>query len=287
MDLEADAKIFLSDLKKSKRLVAQVSTKDGQVNSKELRGKIETLSKEWFSKFKIKLVNDYGFDEANDSIKRRCESFTHLLHLSANHGNKKALYLKDLNSVLNKFQLEIINPLQTGTPSNITPIEGAFDNLLKSLTNEQNEYLTEALNCTKAGYLKASVVLGWCACIDQIHQKIESLGYPTFNVASAKLASQKVGKFKHFNTVCNIASISELREVSDKHVLIVLEGIGIIDSNQGTRLKSCLEMRNHSGHPGEAPITSYNVMSFFSDIGEIVLLNPKFNPAVASQSSQS
>lgn len=35
-------------------------------------------------------------------------------------------------------------------------------------------------------------------------------------------------------------------------------------------------MRCHSGHPGEAPITEYNTLSFFSDIFEIILTNSGF-----------
>lgn len=50
-----------------------------------------------------------------------------------------------------------------------------------------------------------------------------------------------------------------------------------IDVNQKTRLVSCFEMRCHSGHPGEAPITKYNVLSCFSDIVEIIFANSKFS----------
>jgi hypothetical protein len=50
----------------------------------------------------------------------------------------------------------------------------------------------------------------------------------------------------------------------------------VIDANQHARLRSCFELRNHSAHPGEAPVTDYNLLSFFSDIIEIVLKNPKF-----------
>lgn len=137
--------------------------------------------------------------------------------------------------------------------------------------------MSEAINCAKAGYLKAAVVLGWCACIDHIHKKIDALGYTHFNVASAQLASQQKGRFKNFSGTRNVSSLSELREVFDKDVLTIIEGMNLIDFNQGTRLKSCFDMRNHSGHPGDAPITPYNVMSFFSDINQIVLTNSKFN----------
>jgi len=66
--------------------------------------------------------------------------------------------------------------------------------------------------------------------------------------------------------------------VFDRDLLWILEGMGLIDSNQHTRLLSCFDLRNHSAHPGEAPVTAYNLLSFFSDVIEIVLRNPKFAP---------
>jgi hypothetical protein len=90
------------------------------------------------------------------------------------------------------------------------------------------------------------------------------------------MASQQKGRFKRFNQTQSVTSLSELREVFDTVVLWIIEGMALIDSNQHTRLRSCFEMRCHCAHPGEAPITEYNLMSLFSDIQQIVLENPKF-----------
>lgn len=43
-----------------------------------------------------------------------------------------------------------------------------------------------------------------------------------------------------------------------------------------TRLKSCFDMRCHSGHPRNAPITKYNVLPFFSDLNEMIFKNTIF-----------
>jgi hypothetical protein len=136
--------------------------------------------------------------------------------------------------------------------------------------------LGEAVKCAKQGFQRAAVVLGWCAAIDRIHRKIEALGFTTFNVASAQMASQQKGRFKKFNAAQTATSLNEIREVFDSIVLWVIEGMGLVDSNQHTRLRSCFDMRCQCAHPGEAPITPYNLMSFFSDLNEIVLKNPKF-----------
>ena len=118
--------------------------------------------------------------------------------------------------------------------------------------------------------------MGWSAAIDRIHRKIEQVGFATFNTVSGQMAAQTKGRYKHFNQRQAIASLSELREVFDNIVLWIIEGMRLIDSNQHTRLKSCFEMRCQCAHPGEAPITEYNLMSFFSDIQKIVLENSAF-----------
>jgi hypothetical protein len=97
-----------------------------------------------------------------------------------------------------------------------------------------------------------------------------------FNTASAKMASANAGRFKRFSKVFKVSSLDELKEVFDNDVLWVIEGMSLVDLNQHTRLKSCFDMRNHCAHPGEAPITPYNLMSFFSDINEILFKNTKF-----------
>jgi hypothetical protein len=74
----------------------------------------------------------------------------------------------------------------------------------------------------------------------------------------------------------NVNSISEIREVFDTVVLWIIEGMALIDSNQHTRLRSCFDMRCQGAHPGDAPITQFNLLSFFSDLDQIVFSNAKF-----------
>ncbi len=276
MEIVEELKKFLSDIATAKKAISRISNSSDVVNAKELREQIDSFCNHWFTAIKPKLVTKYGFSDNDDVIKKRNEALSHLIQLSSTHGNKKTAYLKDIKILLNKAQLDLINPLKTRGAST-SAIDSVFDSVINSISDsDQSEYLKEAINCAKNGYLKAAVVLGWCACIDHIHNKIDEVGYPKFNITSAHLASQKTGRFKRFNSPQNISSLSELREVFDRDILIIIEGMQFIDSNQGARLRSCFEMRNHSGHPGEAPITPFNVVSFFSDIIEIVLINEKF-----------
>ena len=94
---------------------------------------------------------------------------------------------------------------------------------------EENAYLKEAIECARHDFYRASVVLGWCAATDRIHRTIEKVGFAKFNIASATMASQTAGRFKKFNTVQNVSSLSEIREVFDTLILWVIEGMGLIE----------------------------------------------------------
>ena len=120
--------------------------------------------------------------------------------------------------------------------------------------------------------------MGWCAAIDQIHRTIERVGFVTFNVTSVQMASETKGRFKRFNSPQSVHTLSELREVFDSNVLWILEGMQLIDSNEHTRLRACFDLRCQCAHPGNAPVTEYNLLSFFSDLNNIVLRNPQFAP---------
>jgi hypothetical protein len=141
---------------------------------------------------------------------------------------------------------------------------------------EEDAYLKEAAACASASLFRGASVLGWCATIDRIHRVVEKIGFNKFNTVSQQMAAAQSGRFKRFNKPQNISSIGELREVFDTEVLWILEGMQMIDSNQHTRLRSCFDLRCQCAHPGDAPVTEYNLLSFFSDMNAIILRNPKF-----------
>ncbi len=172
--------------------------------------------------------------------------------------------MKTLDALIKPMRGELIVPLQAGATRRAP---SAFEAFVASLSDPgESAYFQEALICARAGFLRAATVMGWCAAIDRIHRKIEQIGFTRFNVTSAQMASQQKGRFKRFNQTQSVTTLSDLREVFDTTVLWVLEGMTLIDANQHMRLRSCFEMRCQCAHPGDAPITEYNLMSFFSDI---------------------
>ncbi len=267
--MEAALQSLLDDLKAYRRDLKAETVE--QVAKKALRDRAKELGSRWHQEFAARLASS---GVRADVVDAYTAGFSRLIKLSSPN-NRRATYLETVGSLIKSYRDDFLIPAQKGELTGDTPT--AFDAFFASIANpDESSYLREALLCAKAKYYRAAAVLGWSAAIDRIHRKVEALGCASFNVTSAQMSSQKVGRFKKFNQTQNVNSLSELREVFDTIVLWVIEGLGLIDSNQHTRLRSCFEMRCQSAHPGDAPVTAFNLMSFFSDLDQIVFSNPKF-----------
>lgn len=274
-ELIGSLKLFFEKCINLQKRVATI--KSVNLTNAELKGELNKLSSDWFSDFSKKLLS-YGIEK--EILSKYDEAFKIILKLSYNI-NRKNSYIKQLDIIKKSFQDEIIIFMQTEytyAKENISEFSAEVESILEKITDkDENEYLSEALGCWKNEFLKAAVVLAWCTAIDRIHKVIEQKGFDLFNKTSEEMKSQKIGRYKKFNKSFDVQSISELRLVFDSDILWILEGMKMIDTNQKTRLSSCFDMRCHSGHPGAAPITKYNVLSCFSDIIEIILSNPVFS----------
>lgn len=276
-DFVKNMKLFFDEFERMWQYVNKLETV--QLTNKKIKEDINNLSARWFSEY-VKKLNELHVEDT--VVEKYSKAFRELLKLSTSN-SRRSSYIKNMEIIRRNFNEEIIIFLQTNNlhDDDVLATSGLSKEalgLLDSITDkEENEYLCEALGCWSNEYYKAAVVLMWCATIDRIHRVIEQVGFEKFNRTSEYMRNQTTGRFKRFNKNQNVHSISELRMVFDSDILAILEGMEMIDVNQKTRLVSCFEMRCHSGHPGEAPITKYNVLSCFSDVVEIIFTNPKFS----------
>lgn len=197
------------------------------------------------------------------------------LHVLSRPNNLKTSYLNCINKILKGFDDKFILPIKQTT----IEVKELLDlqKIIPSLANPaESDYLKEAIDCAQSNYNKASIVMGWCAAIDRIQKKILVIGLKEFNSTSARLKNQTTGKFKKWNKVFACTSLSDLQTIFDKDLIMIIEGMGLIDGNQSDRLKTCFQYRNHSAHPGEAPIEPVHVVSFFADINSIIFQNQNF-----------
>lgn len=275
-DITLSAKELWEDIKNAKATLKKGTAV--QVSSEKERKTYEKIAGDWFELLSKQLVT---FGVSKDILEKYDNAFRAILKL-ADSVSRRTSYVKQFDIITSDFNDNIVIFLQTDAVKAAETDHHHFSEEVHTLLDkisdsDENEYLKEALGCWECGYLKAATVLLWCAAIDRIHKVIEIIGFNVFNNTSTQMKQQTSGRYKRFSKEYNIQNISELRTAFDSDVLWVIEGMQLIDSNERTRLASCFDMRCHSGHPGAAPITKYNVVSCFSDIVEIILTNPKFS----------
>jgi hypothetical protein len=243
-----------------------------RISKAMLRQRTAHLATTWFSEIIPELAPHPTLTTKTIATYSGC--FEKLLKLT-NANNLKTSYLKAITAVSKTFHDELILPIRMEPKA--TKEASFLSKLFANLASPaEDAYMKEAIACASHELYRGSAVLGWCAAIDRIHRVIEKIGYDKFNATSQTMKAATSGRFKKFSCPTSATSMNDLLEVFDSNILWILEGMQLIDSNQHTRLKSCFDLRNQCSHPGEAPVTEYNLASFFSDINEIIFKNPRF-----------
>ena len=181
-------KAFLNDLKGLRRDIKGERVK--QIAKRDLRNRAEQLGSRWFSQLRAPIAENLGVPpEIGDKYADGC---SRLIILSSPNNLRKS-YLEALDSLIKPFRRELILTAQKGSAASTSLT--MLHNVLAGLPDPQeNEYLKEAVSCAQRRFLRAAVVLGWCATIDRIHRRIEQVGFAQFNVGSVQMAShQKAG----------------------------------------------------------------------------------------------
>jgi hypothetical protein len=269
-DLIEKLRAFKDEIADLKQQIRKLKT--DRVSQIHLRKAAETIASKWVEEIRSPL--EHKFRLSKPIIEQMADQMKKL-HILSRPNNLKSSYLQCINTILKDYDDRFVLPLQQVTEE----VNEILDlrKILPGLSNpDESDYLKEAISCAEAGFYKASIVMGWCAAIDKMQKKILLVGFSAFNTASQQLKNQTSGKFKRWNKEFSISTLSELQTVFDNDLIIVLEGMGLLDGNQSQRLDTCFQYRNHSAHPGEAPIEPAHLISFFTDINKIILQNPKF-----------
>ena len=261
---------FQSDLKALRRDISGSTAE--RVSTKALRERADELATRWVEDIRSPL--EYKFALPAELIAEFSESMKRL-HVLSRPNNRRTSYLEVLGVALKNFEDRFLLPIQQASFAETGKF--SLETLIPGLTDQaETEYMSEAIEAANAGLNRAAIVLGWCATIDRIQRKILALGLTSFNAASKSIKAQTTGKFKRWNKEFSVTTLSDLQTVFDTDLVVVLEGMQLIDGNQADRLEVCFQYRNHSAHPGHAPIGQPHLVAFFTDIAEIVLANPKF-----------
>lgn len=262
---------FLELLRQLKKDV--VKNKGVNISAKSIREKASKIADIWVEELRSPLEHKFKLDgvlvdKTSQQIKR--------LHVLSRPNNKKKSYLNVLDVLIKNFENTFILPIQQ-TSYKTESEKLNLNQLIPGLSDsDESDYLSEAIACAEAGYKRAAVVLGWCAAINRLQNKILSIGFETFNKTSVQIKNQDSGKFKRWNKEFKITNLSELQKVFDTDLIVVLEGMQLIDGNQAERLETCFQYRCHGAHPGDASIEDPHLVAFFTDIFKIILTNENF-----------
>lgn len=253
------------------KLKKDISAEGDHVNKKGIKDSTLSLCKNWFEETELSLQRF----SITDSMREKYHClFTNLIKLALKK-SRKMTYLKIIDDVLLNFKDELYIPVMKYS-GNIISVSH-LTKILEDATEQEKDYLNEALGCASHNFFRASIVLGWDAAAYRMHKVIEKLGFDEFNKKSEEMKNIDEGRFKRFKKSFHVQTLSDLSAtVFDTDLLWVLEYWGIIDSNQHERLSICFTMRNNSAHPGEASISEENLSSFYSDLKIIIFANPKF-----------
>jgi len=271
--MKEDLIISINNLESSLERLKVLIQKSGVklVNRREIQESTQKVSRNWFEDVEPVIAN---FGITSDISQKYHTLFTNLISLSTKI-SLASTYLVTIETILKSFRSELLVSILKSPEKKVT-MEYA-SKILENVTSEEKEYLNEALGCSANKFFRASIVLGWSATIHRMQKTIEKMGFTEFNKKTDEMKKIKEGRFKRFQKSYKVNSLSELRAtVFDNDLLWVLEYSGFIDVNQHDRLSMCFTMRNNSAHPGEAPITEENLISFYSDLKNIVFDNPKF-----------
>ena len=260
----------LRDLKAS---VRKDYNDNGRVNRVALRDEAAGLAELWFQSIRPEL------DSLHPSLSTHAAEVSaamQRLHVLSRPNNLASSYADAISAALKQFKDRFLAPIQLAAPQQKT--HDVLLNIQSSLKDpDEAAYVAEAVGCANATYWRGSIVLGWCAAINRLQQVVEKkIGFQAFNDSSTRMKNKTTGRYKHFKKEFSISNLSELQTVFDTDLLWVLEELGYIDSNEHQRLVSCFEYRNHSAHPGRAPVQEANLLAFYSDIDAIIFSNKKF-----------
>jgi len=254
-----------------RKLKKFLDTSKGTFTSKkEIQNLASNISTLWFEDMKSNLIS-LGID--NPVLDKYNSEFDRLLRLSVSN-SRITSYQECVENLLSNLKKELI--------IDVTKLEVKIkelyhlDKIIENVNPVETEYLKEAIECAHNNHYRASVVLGWSAAVWRFHKTVERLGFDEFNKKCLEMKNKTTGRYKRFKRSSTISNLAELQTVFDTDLLWILEYWELLDSNEHDRLEICFTMRNNSAHPGEAPISPENLLSFYSDLKNIVFDNPKF-----------
>jgi hypothetical protein len=202
------------------------------------------------------------------------ETWVALVRLTKNP-SPKTQYLALLKIVLEKTESDLLHKYIKA--SAIQSIGDALRRVVQPIGDPTLlKYLEESIRCAETNCIRASVVMAWCAVAHTVHKKLASLGIAPLNAEFARMKADKGLMFKAFSREYVFSTELDVQEAADAHLILLCRFLMYLDDTQYKHLRGALDLRNGCGHPTGYQPDTVKLQAFFSDISQLVLLNPKF-----------
>lgn len=269
MDVAQALEDVLEELASIQKDVNKLKT--ASVSGQALRKRVKDTHKNWLP---VAGVLEVGNIVDTAQLQEASEAWTAVVKLS-NSASPKKQYKALLKSIITKTETELLHKFIKG--SAIQTIGDTLRRLVQPIADpELLKYLDESIRCAETNCIRASVVLAWCAVAHMAHKKLTSLGIATLNTEFAKMKADKGLMFRTFTKDYFFSTDPDVQEAADAHLILLCRFLTYLDDTQYKHLKGALDLRNGCGHPTGYQPDPVKLQSYYADITQLVLLNPKF-----------
>jgi hypothetical protein len=120
-------------------------------------------------------------------------------------------------------------------------------------------FVEESVNCLRIGALKAAIVLLWAGAVRTIQEKTLAKGATLVNTELLKRDSK----------ARTIKKVEDFQYIQEETLLLVAEGVGVLDKTTRGILHTNLQTRNGCGHPNNYNPGPARAKSFIEDVAGI------------------
>ena len=137
----------------------------------------------------------------------------------------------------------------------------SLEALAATVTNpDVRDYILEAIRCLRFDAIRPAIVFLWAGAVSVLRIKCVVKGLPQINVA-VHIHEPKSREIK---------KADDFAYIKESTLLLVAEGVGVLDKNQRTTLGEALDLRNKCGHPTKYTPGIIKASSFVEDVIGIV-----------------
>lgn len=259
------------------RMILIQKALDGKlINTRFLMDKFKVVFNDKIRNKEIRSLLTNFLDKKTKSIKETLEEYE---ALSKTKGKKKSAAVKTPKSASKTRKKDILafNPIKLTKQQQTLKdqVREKFENIGKTFTEEEKEYISEALSCLEEGCHKAATIMIWASGIHRILKYIEK-NLVDFNMATDKMCAhpKPLYKYQCKNFLKNAASVDEIRlNSNDRHLLSFLLYKDFITITGCKKLLANYDKRCDCAHPTDIKLSPNEVIALFENVYDLILNN--------------